>query len=361
MKKLRKILLIIMSALFLFFAGSSKKNYLIAGLPDPISEGMRTYLYDEMFYFNKVPMPQTNELLFASFVLEDSDYMHFFEMSESNFQEEYNRLIRPGSGSLDFLVMQNSMNTNHFSYVEPNEVDLPNIQMQDNRHLHITNEEEQIRVDLEKMGKDNLAIGTFFINIVGNTTEDILMDISSLRISERLLVFLKKDLSSYVVVKVNETDIEAAYASGELDPYESLFEPLGSTEQFNILSHKDGTFILNTEKKDIVSIDEDDKLSVDGKKVLVHGASPEAGVQQVQKTEDYLAEKDTAQSFVLNSHAIANVGDLKNAKELVDLKVIYFKEHLLIYSLRYHGHGNRIHFIVDLDQQYMTPYVFKLY
>ena len=76
----------------------------------------------------------------------------FFELSESDFQEEYDQLKRPGSSSLDFLIMEENMDE-HFSHVEPSDVDLPEIQLKEDRYLHIENTQAKTTVDLKKMGE----------------------------------------------------------------------------------------------------------------------------------------------------------------------------------------------------------------
>src|SRR5699024_2320157 len=219
-------------------------------------------------------------------------------------------------------------------------------------------------VDLKKMGERNLSIGTFFIGIIGHTKEDMLIDISSLRIDEGLLVFLKNDLSSHLTVKDDTTDLETAYSSGELDPYASLFQPLDATEEYEILSNNYESFIFNKQQEKIIDLHSGDELSQDGKWVYINGESPKEGTQQFQKTEDYLTNQgEITKEIVIDGRASAKIAKLKRAVELTDIKLIYFREGFLVYSLIYsteNDYDERTNILIDLNQENPTPYLFRL-
>src|SRR5699024_12803908 len=125
------------------------------------------------------------------------------------------------------------------------------------------------------MGKSNLEIGSFFINVLENTEEDMLIHLTSFNLAdgEGLLILLKKDFSESYTVKDDRADIEEAYESGELDPYSSLFKSVGTTEKYKIFLNKDESYILVEDKKELFQIDKIDLLRVDIKFYIMIGVS----------------------------------------------------------------------------------------
>lgn len=351
--------------------GSIKKDYIYyeLGLPKDLNEGMKKVLYTFTFYYNEVPKPNRDNPTFATFFLsseEKPDEMYFFEYSEAAFNDEYEKLNDFENGPIDLRIMQENME-DHFTQLHPHDVDLPEIKLKKDRYLIVTGRQDDITVDLKKMGKSNLEIGSFFINVLENTEEDMLIHLTSFNLAdgEGLLILLKKDFSESYTVKDDRADIEEAYESGELDPYSSLFKSVGTTEKYKIFSNKDESYILDEDKKELFQIDTRDELSQDGEYVLMGGASPTVGTHQIQKVEDYLmSEEDKTREIVIDAQIIAQLSEFDKSVKLDEIVVPYFKDDFIMYRLEYtleEDIERSMSVLVDLSEPDSTPYLFRFW
>ena len=351
--------------------GSIKKDYIYyePGLPKDLNEGMKKLLYKFTFYYNEVPKPNDDKPTFATFFLsseEKPDKMYFFEYAEEPFNEEYEKLNDFENGPIDLNIMQSNME-DHFTQLHPYDVGLPEIKLKEDRYLIVTNQQDDLTVDLEKMGKSNLEIGSFFINVLDNTEEDMLIHLTSFNLDygEGLLVLVKKDFSDSYTVKDGQTDIEEAYESGELDSYSSLFKSVGTTERYKIFSNKYESYILDEDQKELFQIDPKDELSQDGEYVLIGGASPTVGTHRIQKVEDYLmSQEDKAREFVIDAQIIAKLSEFDKSVKLDDIVVPYFRNDFIIYRLEYildEDTERTMSVLVDLSDPDSTPYLFQFW
>lgn len=375
---INRFLMIFISFLLIFLMGSIKEDYIHyeLGLPKKMNEGMRKALYKYVFYYNEVPRPGNSEPIFSTFYISSTempDEMYFFELPESVFKEEYKSLNEPRDGYFELEAMKRNTEE-HFSQVHPHDVDLPWIELKDNRFLVIRKPKDDITVDLKEMGMENLEIGKFFITILENTEEDMLIHLTSFNFSEGegLLVFLKSDLSKSFTVKDGKEAIEKAYESGELDSYSSIFKSIGSTGKYETLSNKEGilsdepnAYLFDRNKKEKIHIDPKDVLSHDGQYVVIDGENLKKGTQYIQRTEDYLAGHEGQIIEVeIDDHIIAKLLEFKKPAKLHDLDLIFFNENFMIYRLQYHLDGDRTEItsvLVDLNQDNPVPYLYEFW
>lgn len=241
-------------------------------------------------------------------------------------------------------------------------VGLPSIEVH-NHSLHIAMEQKEKQLDMEEL----FDVGTInkgdlkniqILSVEGDSFALAVSFRSEGSTDDVYYVFMNNDSSD--IVAFHEQDYVEKIAAGELSSFEHLILDEQLNERFYVVTGSQG--IYDAEENEVLFVDEQDRISVDGKYVYIRGNEEhiKKGKQRIQRTEDYFAgnHEDYA-TFDLPFKEVAKELEFTPISFGSHARLHYFSEDYIVYSFAYNalffGTSGNTNTIVDLQESTDNP------
>ncbi|WP_139367265.1 hypothetical protein [Metabacillus halosaccharovorans] len=352
-RKFTKISLILLSLLLLFgcvqdMTEQSEVAYKI-GFPTENSQALTEFIHFKMTTNRGILLQEKDDIFINTIesVSSDEKTINYYKYSENQLTSYIEPLLDKEDPKSTFTTLtfgENAGKTINQSIDKPQEYNLPLVTMQENNHLKIeTNSGEMILQLSEIMRELNVKDSDRLIFNLSAVNEELFaleIEDTSIEVEEGgslyLGLFVRRDLSDYVVSSLHFNDLQKTLESGELDNYLEVFPKVDSEGKYSYLF---GDTIVDTQKNQIITIKEDDLLSKDGQYVYINGKKPDLtdGTQQIQSIENYANDNDTYEAeFVLDFDTIAKKLELET-NGVSTSNINYFNENFVILGLNFTG------------------------
>lgn len=219
---------------------------------------------------------------------------------------------------------------------------LPKIVLQDNNQLYIQTYMKEKTIDLNKIGSANNIdfSDQLLITLQSINKNSLLLQIEDTKKSREKRTykwFLKQDLSDSVLIKNTEDDLEKFLEEESFKDYQELFQKIDDQEKYIQSYFVDK--IIDTNKKSILEVSQEDYLSIDGEYVYIDGKMDPLtdGTQKIQRIEDYIEGNDTYYAeFEIDFDYIDQLLDLGSI-DISIADIVYFNKDYIVLFLEFAG------------------------
>ena len=334
----------------------------IKKLPEHMNSGMKQFLLEYVAFNDTIPNPVKAPNLFAEgYITKEKarSGMAYYTLPEQKLEKLYTELRKSKNPSTALRDMRETAKKSR-EPVKPNEVKLPEITLLGEGKLQLKSAEKKEVIELKNSDKNRTFSDQLIIHLLAATDEAWLIDIWDMKEEQKTYLFVKADFTKQVQVEKREKELNAAYKTGDLDIFGSLFQSLENS-QYAVLAGTD--FIFDEKNRELVQVAVSDLLSKNGKQVYIGGGSPKEGKQIMMRTADYLHGKDPKEQFQIDPDRITKEIGLNGFAKLHNMSTLFFTEDFIVLRLEYKSYiadAGTIHVFVDLEGKEPKAYLVNL-
>ena len=374
MSKLHYVIfcLILTSILFLVSCGNGKVTYQ-EGFPAKDSPGLMEFMrYSILKSQGKFLFQDMGNNIYASFnTNSDPKSLQYFEYTDDQLKAQYESLLKTNDSKVTFknLILGDEAITNLRNAVgNDGKKILPAITINNDNKLEIKTLKDEKVMDLPIVLKDFNIESTddLIINVEAVNNSHIQLEIQTVSpegtVDKSLGLFIKQDLTDFVVTDLSWAEFQKTLSTGQLKEYLDLFPETDSKGEY--LEIFEGYEVLNTETNKVIRIEKPDYLSKDGKYIYLNGKEEKIsdGNQQIQTIENYMEGNEVYESeFKISYKKIAKEAGLKTSGVSI-AKIVYSNEDYVVLALNYKafivGDAGYTNVIIDLQKDKDNPTVY---
>ena len=338
LKKHPSSILVILLAFLLtsFFSPPENEVDYKKGLPKKTSPGMLNFLHDYHTWNDPELMQKDGMRVYPDGpVSVRNRTMRYETIANKTIEDRYQELIQAKKPDVT-LYKQIEKDDVKEKIAVPADWHLPEITLSGNRKLRIKTT-HGVHVFDYTDGKE--FKGDLKVEVLAVNEDAFFLEIEDEREDGKLAyLFAKQDFSKTALVERGLEHFKKAAADGKLEPFQSLFTPVGKGMKALRLSFTAHYFV--TADNQWKEAARKDKLSPDGQYVYLDGWKDDLpdGVQCIQRTANYLTGSNhCAKEFLIDYDEIADNLDLASPGIGIS-HLYYFDGNMVIFSLQYHGY-----------------------
>lgn len=254
---------------------------------------------------------------------------------------------------------------------KPTKYHLPEITLHNDRIIIQTAEAKKEWLSFTFENKEINMNDIRLISVMGmdETSFYVSISLESSENSEKYLLFMTQDLTDYAVT--TEKEFEKFVQTDTFQKYQNLFPAIDESNTY--LKSFNKQQLINTNSKQLITIDPADYLSEDGKYVYLNGSNKvnsdeilEEGTQYIKTLENYLRDDDEyVFTFELNYKDIlkaSEVGGFGTKFSDHSRGIVYFKDELIVlhasYDAAFLGVAGDTNIVIDFSKNKENPTVY---
>lgn len=254
---------------------------------------------------------------------------------------------------------------------KPEKYHLPDITLQNDRIIIQTKEAEKEWTSFTFENKEIKMDNVRAISVMGMDENFFYISITldSIDNNVKYLLFMSQDLTDYKVT--TEKEFETFVQTDTFQKYQNLFPAIDDSNVY--LNSFDKQQVIDTNNRQLITIDSSDYLSEDGKYVYLDGSNRvtsdeilEEGTQYIQTLENYLRGNDEyVLTFELNYKDISKASDIGGfGTKFSDNSsgIVYFKDEMIVlhakYDAAFFGIAGDTNVVIDFSKNKDDPTVY---